>query len=182
MELIHQGSAGAASSLRCWSSCTRWAIRNGHAIDCCSAGVGHALELPQRLSTWDTYSVVPHSLPKWVTECDGSRGDESVALTGWPRGSKVLPSDWVICWASSNSEVNYDILATAVSALCLTAGVPAMRDPRLNAFRSEVTPGQALIWGTSWHSSRTRPAEQVWACPLGMMDGRCTSDYVALWT
>ena len=50
-------------------------------MDCCSAGVGHALELPQRLCTWEA--------DKWVNECDGSRGDESVALTGWPSASNV---------------------------------------------------------------------------------------------
>ena len=41
-----------------------------------SIGVGHALELPQRLCTWeaetDTYSVVPHSLPRCTFV---SRGD-----------------------------------------------------------------------------------------------------------
>ena len=61
--------------------------------------------------------------------------------------STSLQSDEVgVHWASSNREVNYDILSTAVSALCLTAGVPAIRDPRLNAFRSEVTLGRALIF------------------------------------
>ena len=54
-------------------------------MGCCSAGVGHALELPQRLCTWeaetDTYSVVPHSLPRctfvflgyWVVACGECR-------------------------------------------------------------------------------------------------------------
>ena len=46
--------------------------------------------------------------------------------------AKSWAGEVTICWASSNSEANYDILATAVSALCLTAGVPSIRDLRLN--------------------------------------------------
>ena len=78
-------------------------------------------------------------------------------------GSTSIQSDEVgVHWASSNREVNYDTLCTAVSALCLTAGVPAIRDRRLNAFLYELTLGQAMVSG--WFPLVASSLLFVWAC------------------